>query len=277
MWECMALLHNLTSLARSSPRSAPLLVTPTYVDQFRRQKKISILDASWFMPNSPRNPFQEFISKRIPGAQFLDLDQVASQHPLGLKHMMPSEVAFAQACGMCARLQPSSTERPPFRNFWNRTIITCSTVCHFLLDAFANRSLHIFSYDSPGIFSSPRALFMFRSFGHCDSSVLDGGLPAWLAQGLPMESGPPQAVTKTHYPVPRLDTQSLRSIILHPDGNSNLMSVLGYEQIVANSQLDLSETSAADFVLDARSHGRCAKPPPVPSPALRVLVVPPDS
>jgi len=43
------------------------------------------------------------------------------------------------------------------------------------------------------------------------------------------------------------------------------MSVLGYEQIVANSQLDPSETSTADLVLDARSHGRCAKPCPVSS------------
>jgi len=112
VWACMALLRNLTSLA---PRSlaAPLLVTPTHVDQLRRQKKISFLDASWFMPNSPRNPSQEFISKRIPGAHFLDLDQVASQHPLGLKHMMPNEQAFAKACGMCARLQPSSTDLHP--------------------------------------------------------------------------------------------------------------------------------------------------------------------
>jgi thiosulfate/3-mercaptopyruvate sulfurtransferase len=51
------------------------------------------------MPNAPRNGRQEFLSKRIPGAQFLDLDEVASPHELGLKHMMPSNELFAKACG----------------------------------------------------------------------------------------------------------------------------------------------------------------------------------
>lgn len=61
------------------------------------------------MPNSPRRPFQEFREKRIPGARFLDLDEVASPHGLGLKHMMPSERVFADACGLFSY-------RPPFLN-----------------------------------------------------------------------------------------------------------------------------------------------------------------
>lgn len=58
-----------------------------------------ILDSTWFMPNSPRHARKEFKQKRIPGAQFLDLDELASPHPLGLKHMMPSPSQFAEACG----------------------------------------------------------------------------------------------------------------------------------------------------------------------------------
>lgn len=34
---------------------------------------------------------------------------------------------------------------------------------------------------------------MFRAFGHDNSSVLDGGLPAWEAQGLPLETVAPAA------------------------------------------------------------------------------------
>ncbi len=69
---------------------------------------VRILDASWFMPNSPRNGKTEYLSKRIPGAQFLDLDGVASSHELGLKHMMPSGSVFADACGMMiVRSQPA--------------------------------------------------------------------------------------------------------------------------------------------------------------------------
>jgi len=52
------------------------------------------------MPNSPRNARNEFLQKRIPGAQYLDLDEVASTHELGLKHMMPDGETFAKACGM---------------------------------------------------------------------------------------------------------------------------------------------------------------------------------
>ena len=64
-----------------------------------KNEGVSVLDASWHMPTSPRNARQEFIQKRIPGAQYLDLDEVASSHELGLKHMMPSPEVFAQACG----------------------------------------------------------------------------------------------------------------------------------------------------------------------------------
>jgi thiosulfate/3-mercaptopyruvate sulfurtransferase len=52
------------------------------------------------MPNSPRNAREEFLSKRVGGANFLDLDEVASPSDLGLKHMMPEERVFADACGI---------------------------------------------------------------------------------------------------------------------------------------------------------------------------------
>ena len=48
------------------------------------------------------------------------------------------------------------------------------------------RSL-IVVYDRIGIFSAPRAWWMFRAMGHAHVAVLDGGLPAWLAAGHPVE------------------------------------------------------------------------------------------
>lgn len=87
-------------LMSSSSFSAPLLLTPAQVHDLSKEKKVSFLDASWFMPKSPRKPYEEFVAKRIPGAHFLDLDEVASHHELGLKHMMPEERVFADACGM---------------------------------------------------------------------------------------------------------------------------------------------------------------------------------
>jgi thiosulfate/3-mercaptopyruvate sulfurtransferase len=84
-----------------SSQTIPLLLSPIEVrDLAESSQPISLLDASWFMPNSPRKPYEEFLTKRIPGAQFLDLDHVSSSHELGLKHMMPPSQVFADACGM---------------------------------------------------------------------------------------------------------------------------------------------------------------------------------
>jgi hypothetical protein len=98
----LSLVRNSRSLFRHSrnmsSHSAPLLLSPSQVRDL--PESISLLDASWFMPNSPRKPYEEFLAKRIPGAQFLDLDHVASAHELGLKHMMPQSQVFAAACGM---------------------------------------------------------------------------------------------------------------------------------------------------------------------------------
>lgn len=84
--------------------TTPLLLSPSQLQQLLPSptdtKQVSILDSSWFMPNSPRRANEEFQEKRVPGAQFLDLDEVSSIHELGLKHMIPSERHFADACGM---------------------------------------------------------------------------------------------------------------------------------------------------------------------------------
>lgn len=80
----------------------PLLLPPRQVaDLIKSSTPVTVLDSTWFMPNSPRNAKAEYLSKRIPGSQFLDLDEVANPHELGLKHMMPDSKTFALACGMC--------------------------------------------------------------------------------------------------------------------------------------------------------------------------------
>lgn len=67
------------------------------------------------------------------------------------------------------------------------------------------------SYDTHGVFSSPRALYMFRAFGHNRSSILDGGLPAWIAHGYPTNKGDPEPIHKTPYSVPELDDRVVKS------------------------------------------------------------------
>ncbi|KAG6334929.1 hypothetical protein ID866_4171 [Astraeus odoratus] len=207
---------------RSSPMSTaapvPYLLSPSQLRVSLSSGGVSLLDASWFMPNSPRNPYEEFVKKRIPGAHFLDLDKVASPHELGLKHMMPTERLFADACESFG-IEPNS---------------------------------HVVIYDTHGVFSSPRALFMFRAFGHVKSSILDGGLPRWEAEGFETEHVPPADSKKSTYPTPNFDRTVVRS----------------YEQVVANSMLDPALDPSAELVVDARARGRFMGTDPEPRPGL---------
>lgn len=51
----------------------------------------------------------------------------------------------------------------------------------------------VICYDTQGLFSSPRAAFMFRYFGTGKVRVLNGGLKKWKLERLPTVSGPQEA------------------------------------------------------------------------------------
>ncbi|KAI0005482.1 thiosulfate sulfurtransferase [Russula compacta] len=204
-------------MSRSISFKAPLLLTPKALQDLRSSANVNVLDASWFMPNSPRNASKEYTEKRIPGARYLDLDEVAAPSELGLRHMMPSVQVFSDALEKFG-VTPTS---------------------------------HVVLYDSQGIFSAPRALFMLRSFGHEQSSVLDGGLPRWEAEGLPTETGPAAEIPRSKYPAPVLASENIRS----------------YDQMASNAAKELSDP-IAEIVVDARSHGRYTGSDPEPRPGL---------
>ena len=51
---------------------------------------------------------------------------------------------------------------------------------------------------------------MFRSFGHLNSSVLNGGLPLWELEHGEIESERPATPQKSDYPTPILDNSVIR-------------------------------------------------------------------
>lgn len=51
-----------------------------------------------------------------------------------------------------------------------------------------NVNSHIIVYDSKGVYCSPRIWWMFKAMGHDNVQVLDGGLPAWLSKGYPVDN-----------------------------------------------------------------------------------------
>jgi thiosulfate/3-mercaptopyruvate sulfurtransferase len=85
----------------------------------------------------------------IPGSLRFDFDNEIRDHNTSLPHMMPSAEFFTEEVQRMGIHQDSA----------------------------------IVVYDRIGIYSSPRAWWMFRAMGHTQVAVLDGGLPAWIAAG----------------------------------------------------------------------------------------------
>jgi thiosulfate/3-mercaptopyruvate sulfurtransferase len=105
----------------------------------------------------------------------------------------------------------------------------------------------IIVYDRVGVYSSPRAWWMFRAMGHDQVAVLDGGLPAWKKAGWACDSGPQKAAQQ------------------RGDFAAKPMDGLFY-----NSAQVLEATTNSQFLLiDARSEGRFKGSEPEPRPGLR--------
>ncbi len=96
----VCLFWTARNMSSTLPRlgQAPLLLSPREVSGLPAGSVVKV-DASWYMPNAKRDTFHEFKTRRLPDARYLDLDVVASDHELGLKHMMPSGQVFADFCG----------------------------------------------------------------------------------------------------------------------------------------------------------------------------------
>ena len=97
---------------------------------------------------------------------------------------------------------------------------------------------------------------MFRSFGHVNSSIINGGLPLWCSEGFQVEGGSPSPSPKSSYPTPTLDTNAIRSRYSITLPTRLFLPCTDYDQIVTNSALDPSTDPSAELVLDARSKGR---------------------
>ena len=117
---------------------------------------LSIVDATMFMPASGRDAHAEYLDRHIPGARFLDVEQVAD-HTNPVAHMLPAASDFAAAM---EALGVGSGDR-------------------------------IVVYDNTPLRSAVRGWFMLRHFGARQVAILDGGFGKWLAEGRPIESGAP--------------------------------------------------------------------------------------
>lgn len=151
--------------------------------------------------------------RRIPGARPFDLDGDLSDHGAPAPHTMPGAAEFAEAMRALG-VDDTST---------------------------------VVVYDAAGIYSSARAWWMLRTMGFDRAAVLDGGLPAWTAAGLPVEPAAPA------YAGPR--------------GSFTARPRAGLLVDAAAVAAALADPAAA--VIDARTRDRFAGTAPEPRPGLR--------
>jgi thiosulfate/3-mercaptopyruvate sulfurtransferase len=144
--------------------SSKWLVETDWLQQHLHAPGVAVLDASWAMPGEPKQGFDLYREAHIPGAAFFDIEELSdttSPYP----HMLPTPEKFV------SRMRKLGV----------------------------GNGMKIVVYDAKGVFSSPRAWWMLRVMGHEDVAVLNGGLKKWLAEGRPVEEGPPEMRSERHF------------------------------------------------------------------------------
>ena len=130
------------------------LVDPFWLSTHLRDPRIIVLDATFPLSEAESTGIA-FHALHIPGARWLDFRRVSRK-----RHPVP------------------------------RWISSTAEVARAMSDLGVRREMHVVIYDQHGLsMGASRAWWLFHLFGHDRVSVLDGGLTAWLAADLPVESG----------------------------------------------------------------------------------------
>ena len=60
------------------------------------QQNIKIIDASWYLPNTARDSYKEYLKSHIKNAIFFDIDKICDKKT-HLPHMLPSVKEFEKS------------------------------------------------------------------------------------------------------------------------------------------------------------------------------------
>lgn len=116
---------------------------------------VVVVDASWYLPAQNRSAVGEYQAGHIPGAVFWDLDAL-SDRATELPHMLPDTESLGRSIGILG----------------------------------IGNDHAVVVYDGSGHnTSAARVWWTLRVAGHQQVAVLDGGLAAWRAAGLPLKAG----------------------------------------------------------------------------------------
>lgn len=206
------------------------LVTPETLDAALKKNvrsKISTaprtipICAAWFMPNDlqGRTGIDSYKKKRIPESRFFDIDAIKDEES-PYPHMLPTCEKFSE------HMQKLGIRR--------------------------DDDLVVYDTEELGMFSAPRVGWTLRVFGHPNVHLLNN-FRLWCQQGFPTESGEPQEMERSKYPVPTYQTDMVVKFAE--------MKTIGY---------DHGKEGAEEIqILDARSQGRWEGTEPEPRAGLR--------
>ncbi|WP_299433980.1 sulfurtransferase [uncultured Aquimarina sp.] len=187
------------------------LVSVNWLSEHLDHPDLVILDASIKKVTSSEDSSNEDL--KIPGARFFDIKKSFSDQDTDLPNMLPSPDNFEENCRKLG----------------------------------INANSKIIVYDTIGIYSSPRAWWMFTVMGYKDIAILDGGFPAWIDNESPTEN---KQIT--------------------PEFQLGDFKINDHSKCTLDAKDILSETnSSKSIILDARSHGRYKALAPEPRSDLK--------
>jgi thiosulfate/3-mercaptopyruvate sulfurtransferase len=182
-----------------------------WLQQNIKQPNLVILDATMKKVTWEKNEFVNS-NKCIPSARFFDIKNIFSDTSSSFPNTMLSADEFQEQAQLLG----------------------------------INKETAIVVYDTIGIYTSPRVWWMFKSMGHDNIAVLDGGFPEWISNDFPTE-------IETKFKGERGDFEA----IYHSDYFSNKDDVLH------------TVSDKTKVIIDARSEDRFLGTTPEPREGLR--------
>jgi thiosulfate/3-mercaptopyruvate sulfurtransferase len=228
------LLQRLTNNNIKSRGKESALVNGAWLEQ--RLGKVKVFDATWFLTaaHGNRNADLEYVEKRIPTALRFDIDALADPSEKDLPHMLPPLDWFGLRMD---EMGVAPTDQ-------------------------------IVVYDAIGQFSSARAFWTLYVLGGHDVRLLDGGLPVWIDEKRPVESGSP-----TQKPKP--NKQGTWKSLAKPRLDQ-VISMKKVEEFAAKA-VGSGKPPAGLQMVDARPKNRFLGIDPEPRPGLKKGKIPGSS
>ncbi len=186
------------------------IVSAKWLNNNLNNPDLIILDAS--QKETINNTTSKFQGLQIKNARFFDIKNAFSENDSVLPNTLLSAEKFEKECRKLG----------------------------------INKASKIVVYDNLGIYTSPRVWWMFKTMGHKDIAVLNGGLPSWIANGF--EAVP---ISKKTYKSGDFEATLNNALV---------------------KDIDAIKTNLATknaLVIDARSEGRFNGTAPDPRPNLK--------